>query len=196
MKIIIITGSIATGKSLVSNYLIEQGYPLIDSDIMARLVVEKGSPGLSRLVDEFGSEILNKDGSLNRARLADHLFNDEKSKEKVNSILHPLIYSEIQKRIENYLAEGTPIIFVDIPLYYEAKSKIEFDEIWVVYTDPLTQVDRLMKRNNIGQAEAENLIANQISIEEKAEWADIVIDNSATTEKTYRKIDKELERIL
>lgn len=195
MKIIVITGSIGTGKSLVSNYLISKGLPLIDSDIMARVVVEKGSQGLDQLVKHFGQDILNEDDSLNRAKLGDYLFNDEASKETVNSILHPLIFAEIQARIENYRQAGSGLVFVDIPLYFEAKSQIETDEVWLVYVDGATQLERLMKRNNIDPAEAKNMIANQIPIEEKLKWADVLIDNMGSPEETYKLIDKELARL-
>lgn len=193
MKAIAITGSIATGKSTVSKYLIQQGYPVIDTDIISRVVVEKGTVGLERLKENFGEDIIQADGTLNRKALGNIVFNDEASKEKLNQILHPLISKESKERMATYKEEGHSLIFVDIPLYYEVDIDIPTDAVWLVYVSPDIQLERLMKRNQIGEEDARQLISNQISIEDKAKWSEIVIDNSNTPEETHKQVDQLLK---
>lgn len=193
MKAIAITGSIATGKSTVSKYLIQQGYPVIDTDIISRVVVEKGTVGLERLKENFGEDIIQADGTLNRKALGNIVFNDKASKEKLNQILHPLISKESKERMAAYKEEGHSLIFVDIPLYYEVDIDIPTDAVWLVYVSPDIQLERLMKRNQIGEEDARQLISNQISIEDKAKWSEIVIDNSNTPEETHKQVDQLLK---
>ena len=193
MKAIAITGSIATGKSTVSKYLIQQGYPVIDTDIISRIVVEKGTIGLERLKENFGEGIIQADGTLNRKALSNIVFNDAASKEKLNQILHPLISKESKERMAAYKEEGHSLIFVDIPLYYEVDIDIPTDAVWLVYVSPDIQLERLMKRNLMGEEEARQLISNQISIEDKAKWSEIVIDNSNTPEETHKQVDQLLK---
>ncbi|MFL2143422.1 dephospho-CoA kinase [Ruoffia sp. FAM 20857] len=193
MKTIAITGSIATGKSTVSKYLIQQGYPVIDTDIISRVVVEKGTVGLERLKENFGEDIIQADGTLNRKALGNIVFNDEASKEKLNQILHPLISKESKERMAAYKEEGHSLIFVDIPLYYEVDIDIPTDAVWLVYVSPDIQLERLMKRNQIGEEDARQLISNQISIQDKAKWSEIVIDNSNTPEETHKQVDQLLK---
>lgn len=193
MKAIAITGSIATGKSTVSKYLIQQGYPVIDTDIISRIVVEKGTIGLERLKENFGEGIIQADGTLNRKALSNIVFNDAASKEKLNKILHPLISKESKERMAAYKEEGHSLIFVDIPLYYEVDIDIPTDAVWLVYVSPDIQLERLMKRNLMSEEDARQLISNQISIQDKAKWSEIVIDNSNTLEETHKQIDQLLK---
>ncbi|MFL2129126.1 dephospho-CoA kinase [Ruoffia sp. FAM 20858] len=193
MKAIAITGSIATGKSTVSKYLIQQGYPVIDTDIISRIVVEKGTVGLERLKENFGEGIIQEDGTLNRKALSNIVFNDAASKEKLNQILHPLISKESKERMAAYKEEGHSLIFVDIPLYYEVDIDIPTDAVWLVYVSPDIQLERLMKRNLMSEEDARQLISNQISIQDKAKWSEIVIDNSNTLEETHKQIDQLLK---
>ncbi|MGO1559126.1 MAG: dephospho-CoA kinase [Ruoffia tabacinasalis] len=193
MKAIAITGSIATGKSTVSKYLIQQGYPVIDTDIISRIVVEKGTVGLERLKENFGEGIIQEDGTLNRKALSNIVFNDAASKEKLNQILHPLISKESKERMAAYKEEGHSLIFVDIPLYYEVDIDIPTDAVWLVYVSPDIQLERLMKRNLMSEEDARQLISNQISIQDKAKWSEIVIDNSNTPEETHKQIDQLLK---
>lgn len=193
MKTIAITGSIATGKSTVSKYLIQQGYPVIDTDIISRIVVEKGTIGLERLKENFGEGIIQEDGTLNRKALSNIVFNDAASKEKLNQILHPIISKESKERMAAYKEEGHSLIFVDIPLYYEVDIDIPTDAVWLVYVSSDIQLERLMKRNLMSEEDTRQLISNQISIQDKAKWSEIVIDNSNTPEETHKQIDQLLK---
>ncbi|MGX7091319.1 dephospho-CoA kinase [Hutsoniella sourekii] len=195
MKLIVITGSIATGKSAVSSYLRDLGYPLVDTDQVARQVVEPGSQGLKQLVEAFGPDLLTSQGQLDRAYLGERLFSDKAVKERVNQILHPLIHQTSQDQVEAYRQAGHDLVFLDVPLYFETEAPFACDEVWVVYTDPMTQHQRLQVRNQISPDQAANLMANQFSIQDKVKQADRVIDNSQDLEATYQQIDQELARL-
>ena len=153
--IIGLTGGIASGKSTVSSILIEKGFRVIDSDKISREVVDIGEPAYEELVDYFGEVILNNDGRLNRQKLGDIVFTDEKLLQVLNSITHPYIFKELKEQIYDKCVEFN-IIFVDIPLLFERYDEfitqgIIFDEIWLIYVDKETQLDRLMLRNNLNK---------------------------------------------
>lgn len=196
MMVIVLTGSIATGKSTVSSYLKNINYPVVDTDIISRQVVEPGQKCLEEIKEAFGEEVLNSDGSLNRPALSDLIFNNEKARIKLNQIMHPRILEETESQVEKLQKRGHEIIFVDIPLYYETNFPLDCDAVWVVYTDPQTQLIRLMKRNNYSEEEALARINSQISIDEKKRLADEVIDNQRDIEKTYRQVDALLDKIV
>ncbi|MGO1492387.1 MAG: dephospho-CoA kinase, partial [Ruoffia tabacinasalis] len=149
--------------------------------------------GLERLKENFGEGIIQEDGTLNRKALSNIVFNDAASKEKLNQILHPLISKESKERMAAYKEEGHSLIFVDIPLYYEVDIDIPTDAVWLVYVSSDIQLERLMKRNLMSEEDARQLISNQISIQDKAKWSEIVIDNSNTPEETHKQIDQLLK---
>lgn len=195
MKRIVITGSISTGKSTVSNYLKALGYPLLDADTIARQVVAPHSQGLSELVKMFGDEILDSDGKLSREKLGEKIFTNSESKKQVNELLHPLIMAKMNQEIIKLQKEGESVVFLDIPLFYEMENPPKVDAVWLVYVPVAIQLKRLMKRNKIDEDTAKNLISNQLSIDEKAEWADAVIKNEGELEDTYQQVDKLLKKL-
>ena len=169
--IIGITGGIGTGKSTVSNILISKGYIVIDADKIAREVVDIGKPAYIKIIENFSNDILLEDKTINRKKLAKLIFNDEYLREKLNIIIHPYIFKSIKNYINKFCNYGN-IIFIDIPLLFEQKENLEeyfikFKEIWLIYTDERTQLDRLMKRNSISKDEASKIIKTQIPIDEK-----------------------------
>lgn len=195
-KIIGITGSIATGKSTVSNILIELGYKVIDADKVAHELMEIGNVNYKSIVSYFGEEILNSDNTINRKALGKIVFNDENLLNKLNELTHTNIFNRIKENIEFYKDE---IIFVDIPLLIELKIEnklnLDFDEIWLVYVDRNTQIKRLSKRNKISLKEAENLANNQISIEEKVQYSDYVLDNSKDISHVRKQIIEKMRTL-
>ncbi|MCK5764272.1 MAG: dephospho-CoA kinase [Clostridiales bacterium] len=186
-KIIGLTGNIASGKSTVSKYLIENGYEVIDADLVAREVVEVDSKGLILIVENFGKEILNEDGSLDRKKLGSIVFSDKNKLSELNNLLHPLIRNEILNRIKNSTEQ---IVFVDAALLYETNLDKIVDEVWCVALDDDIQLDRLMKRDNIDKLDALNRIDSQESNESKIEKADIIIMNNFETEDLYNRVDE------
>lgn len=193
MRVIGLTGGIATGKSTVSNYLLSLGIPVIDADLISREVVEPGQPGLLKLLQKFGPEILTQDGQLNRPALAQKLFHNEAVRQQVNQLLHPLIYDTMFERVAAFQSQGEAVVFLDIPLLFETQTKNLFDDIWLVYVPETIQLERLMKRDQLSQEAAVARIASQLSIEEKRLLADVIIDNSGTIEVTLAQVKSLLD---
>lgn len=198
-RVIGLTGGIATGKSTVSQIFRELGVPVVDADHIARQVVAKGSEALQELVDLLGTEILKPDGSLNRARLGEMIFADPEIRQKVDEIMHPRVFVQMQEATQKALASArTPIVILDVPLLFESGYTLRLaDETVVVYAKPSVQKARLMARNHVDEAEAERRIASQMSLEEKMRRADYVIDNSGSlseTEKQVRRLWEEWKR--
>lgn len=192
-KSIGITGGIASGKSTVSHYLKDKGYVVLDADIYARNVLNKGTEGLKKTVEHFGNGILNDDGTLNREVLGHIVFNDKDELAVLNSITHPIIRQEMNDDKNKNLKTGH--VFSDIPLLYENKLEDQFDLVIVVYVDEKTQLNRLMTRNDFTEEEARRRIASQLSLEEKKKRADIVFNNNDTKEALYNQIDDFIKQL-
>lgn len=191
-----LTGGIASGKSTVSNYLYEQGAVVIDADIVSRQVVRPGAKGLLALVSEFGKQIQNEDGTLNRAALGEIIFNDQKKRDVVNGLLHPLIKEEMLNQVKIAEEKAVDLVVLDIPLLFESKCEQYCDAVLVVDVSPETQKGRLMRRNDFTQKEAQARIDSQMDPAERKKRADFVVDNDASEEKTYQQVDILLEDIL
>jgi dephospho-CoA kinase len=195
-----LTGGISTGKSTVSNILKNKGYKVIDADKIAKEVVEVSMPAYEEIVDYFGEDILLMDKTIDRKKLGKLIFNNINLREKLNSIVHPYVFRAIKENI-NYYCEKEKLVFLDIPLLFEQiellkKHSIIFHEIWLVYTDEETQIERLMKRDTISRREAIAKIKAQMSIEEKKNRSSRIIDNSGIIEELYGQIDKLLEELI
>ena len=173
-KIIGLTGSIASGKSTVSNILKEMGYLVVDCDDINHRLLKKARPGYNAVLEEFGEEILDEHGQIDRKKLGKLVFNDNKLKEKLNQILHPLIKQRVIEEI-NILNEG--LVFIDCPLLFETDFHELCDLTVVVYVNMDTQIRRLMDRDKITFPEALKKIYAQMSLDEKLALADFVIDN-------------------
>lgn len=181
-KIIGLTGGIATGKSTVSKILTDNGYMVIDADVLARKIVEVGQPAYTEIVKSFGEDILNPDKSINRKTLGRLIFADDELKAQLNNITHPYIFQEMKREISRKCRDNK-IIFLDIPLLFEEYSKImelgiDFHEIWLVYVNENLQLNRLMKRDNLSREESQKRINSQMSMAIKYKMADIIIDNN------------------
>ena len=193
-KVIVITGSIATGKSLVSSYLREKGFKIIDADEIAHLLMQVGQVNYKNIVEYFGEEILVFNKNIDNKKLAHIVFNNKEELQVLNNLTHDNIFNKIMNEINN---SNEDVIFVDIPLYIEniGKNNIPVDEMWLVYTDENTQLQRLMKRNNLSQDQALSRIKSQMSIEDKLEFADFVIDNTGKKDDTKRQIKEKLRTL-
>lgn len=184
-----LTGGIASGKSFVSRKLRELGAVVIDADQVAREVVQPGKPAWASIIREFGRTVLNPDGSLDRKKLGRLVFSDQEKLKKLNEITHPYIIREIKRLLENCYRSGEhKIVVLDIPLLFEVGLDELVDEVWVVYVDAATQVERLMERDGLSEEEALQRISSQMPLEEKARRAHRVIDNRGTPEETVRQI--------
>ncbi|EAD7211421.1 dephospho-CoA kinase [Listeria monocytogenes] len=195
-KTIGLTGSVATGKSTVSNMIQQVGIPLVDADIAARKVVEPGTEGLKEIVAYFGEEILLADGTLNRAKLGEIIFKDKEKREKLNEITHPRVKDYMLEARERFFRAGEELVFFDIPLLFESHLESLVDQIVVVWTTPETELKRLMERNNLTKEDALRRIESQMGIDEKARKADFVIDNNESLEKTQKQVYTFIERFV
>lgn len=199
-KIIGITGGIATGKSTVTDILIKKGYIVIDADKIARQVVDIGLPAYEEVVSYFGKSILKEDGTIDRQKLGNQIFCDESSRKKLNDIVHPYVLSAIKKNIDKYIGEEE-ILFLDIPLLIEEidkfqEHKIYFDEIWLIYVDEKTQLNRLLKRDGINEKEGIYKIKAQMPIDMKKDYATRIIDNRGDKKALEKQIDDILFKII
>ena len=187
-----LTGGIGTGKSTVARRLVEKGYRVIDADVISRSIIEK---------DEVIKEILEKidkdlfeNGKINRKKLAQIVFKDEKKLDVLNSIMHPLIIREMKKEIEKQI-KIYDIVIVDMPLIFEMKIEKEFDVILLVYASKQVQIKRIVQRDGRTEEEAENIINSQIDLEFKRKRSDYILENNGTLEHLYAKTDKILKEI-
>ncbi len=185
-----LTGSIGVGKSFVLGVLRELGACTVDADQIARECVEPGTMGLAAVVSEFGNDVLNVDGSLDRAKLGATIFADEAKREKLNSILHPFIIAR-QDEIMQQWERQTPsaIAIVDAALMIESGGYKRFDKLIVVHCQPEIQIQRLMNRNNLSRDEAELRVKSQMPQEEKMKYADYLIDTSGELVATRIQIE-------
>jgi len=200
MLIVGLTGGVASGKSAVSQVWEGAGATLIDADRIARELVQPRQPAWKALIKAFGKEILQKDGSLHRKKLAARVFSDPVQRELLNQILHPRIKREINRRIKG-IGQKDPeaIVVVDAALLIETGYYREIDKVVVVTSTKEQQMERLKRREGIDQEKARGIIDSQISAEERTKVADIIIRNEGPLEETERKakeVFQELKRMV
>ncbi len=184
-----VTGGIATGKNLVTKYFKELGCYTIDADEVYHKLIYPGKPLWRKLVEEFGSTIIHPQGMIDRKRLGDIVFNDKSALEKLNTITHKEILEEIEKEAKEKEKEYK-IIVINASLLIEAGAQNLVDKIIIVWTDEKTQIERLMKRDNISYEEAKKKIKSQIPLSEKVKYGDYIIDNNGTPKETKKQVEK------
>lgn len=187
--IIGLTGSIASGKSTVSNMLKEYGLPIVDADLVARIVVEPGRETLQEVVQAFGEEILTENGELDRPKLGAIIFNDAEKRRILNNIMHPAIRKEMLRQRDEHIANGEKAVIMDIPLLFESKLQHFVDKIIVVTVSEDVQLKRLMERNQLSEEEAKARISSQLPLSVKEKGADAVINNNGTIEETRAQLE-------
>jgi dephospho-CoA kinase len=192
MKLIGLTGGIASGKSTVASRLVEHGAVLVDADVLAREVLEPGTPGLAEVERVFGSSVIAADGSLNRPALGAIIFADSAKREALNAITHPAIWKRAKELFEAASADNPDVVVVyDVPLLAEAAADrpMKFDLIVVVQADIEKRIDRMVELRGMSRAEAEGRLRAQASDEERLRFADVVIDSNGTLEHTLEQVD-------
>lgn len=175
-----LTGGIASGKSTVLTYFKDKGIPYIDADIVAREVVEPGTKGLEAIVDAFGSNVLHDDGTLNREALGAIVFHNEEKRQLLNGCLKIHIRNRIMELTSQYEQGNTSVIIYDIPLLIEGEWYTMMNEVWLVYVNETTQIERLMSRNGYSKEDALARIKSQMRLDDKRSYADVIIDNNGT----------------
>jgi dephospho-CoA kinase len=186
-----VTGGIASGKTTVTEMLKALGTPVIDFDVIARQVVEPGTAALEKIVDYFGRQVLQEDGTLDRKKVSGIVFRDFEKRKKLESFTHPPIYEEFFKQV-NEIAGKDPdaIIAVAAPLLIELNFQYMFDKLLVVYIPREDQIRRLVERDKISEAEAANILGSQLPIDEKVGYADYVIKNENSLEETRKQVEE------
>ncbi|MRR56158.1 MAG: dephospho-CoA kinase [Deltaproteobacteria bacterium] len=196
MKIVGLTGGIASGKSSVANILENCGAVIVDADLLAREVVAPGEPAFHAIVEEFGNVVLRPDGTLDRTALGKLVFADVAARKVLEQITHPRIAERAGRRIEEERLRGTKVLIYVVPLLIEAGLVSMVDEVWLVSVGKEEQVKRLMKRDAIPREEALRKIAAQMPLREKAAYADVIIDNNGLPDDTAHCVRLEWKRLL
>ena len=182
-----LTGGIGCGKSTVANIFADLNVPVLDADDIAHRLVEKGQPALAQIQQAFGSDILNSDGSLDRKSLRDRVFSDLKQKQKLESILHPLIYKALQAELEQLT---TAYCIISIPLLFETDMAHFVDRILVIDCPVETQIERVKVRDSLTIERIQSIIDSQVSRAFRKTKADDLIDNSDTDYRLAEQVKK------
>ena len=190
MKIIGLTGGIASGKSTVSSFLREKGYEVVDADKIAWELTEPDAPLWQAYKERYGERVLEEDRSLNRRAVAEIVFQNPAEKSWMDSTAHPLIKKAVENKLKCLEQAGCPVVFLDVPLLYEAGWETLTELVWVVYARRRQQLRRLCRRSGFTASEAERRIDAQMSMEAKRQRGDIVIDNNASREDLQRQLKK------
>ncbi|MGZ6221036.1 MAG: dephospho-CoA kinase [Syntrophales bacterium] len=192
-----LTGGIASGKSTVAKMFEDQGAYLIDFDALAHFAEEPDQSAWKAIVESFGREILNEDGTINRAKLGQIVFADQEKLSRLNSIVHPAVFDLWRRRTED-IREMNPraIVVSDVPLLIEVSMQHLFDVVILVYISPEDQISRLRERNEYSRKEAESRLDKQMPIDEKIPHADYVIDNKGPRETTRSVVSAVWEELL
>lgn len=188
MKIIGLTGGIATGKNAVAKMLAELGAAVIDADQLARDVVAPGVGVLQQITERFGQQVLSADGTLDRQAMRELVFKDPQHRRQLEALVHPAIKERALQQIEQARILGFRVVVYMAPLLIEAGATDRVDEIWVVTVRPEVQLARLMARDGCSLQQAERIIAAQMPLAEKERFGVVVIDNSSSLEVTRRQV--------
>ncbi|MEC4814618.1 MAG: dephospho-CoA kinase [Scytonema sp. PMC 1069.18] len=189
-RIIGLTGGIATGKTTVANYLASAyNLTILDADIYARDAVSLGSPILQAIAQRYGEKILLADGSLNRQKLGEIIFNNQEERKYLEDLIHPYVRDRFVVEMESFASLPAQILILVVPLLFEAEMTHLVTEIWVVSCSFEQQLQRLIQRNSLSLEQAQARIRSQIPIAEKVARADVVLDNSSTLEALLKQID-------
>ncbi|MCD4755236.1 MAG: dephospho-CoA kinase [Deltaproteobacteria bacterium] len=189
-KVIGLTGGIASGKSTVGRMLSEQNFPVIDTDKLAREVVEPGKPALKELVSAFGTEILKDDKILDRHRMLEMILTDAGTRRLVENIIHPYVFKRMDQILQQLAASGANVVIVEVPLLFEVGWQVLFDYvISVVAPEPIC-IKRLAERKKMSLDMASRWMATQIPQEVKAKRSDYVVHNNAGLEELQVQVDR------
>lgn len=185
-----ITGGIATGKSTVCSELSKKGYPVIDCDLLVHESYLEGGEMYLSVLGAFGPRILGVDGNIDRKILSQIVFSSSEALKLLNEMTHPIVLKMISERVEAFRGEGQELVFVDVPLLFEAKMENQFDFTVLVDTSESLQLERLMARNNFDLQEANRRISAQMPLVEKRSLATFIIENRGGLEELSQALEK------
>ncbi len=190
MRLIGLTGNIASGKTAVSELLAERGATIIDADVLAREAVMKGSPALDRIVAKWGDGVLDADGNLDRAALRHVVFDNQDDLDALNEIVHPEVLKRRDAEISAARSRGDKVVVAVIPLLFERHLAEEFDSIVLVDAPRSVRLDRIVSERAIDEAEAMKMIASQMPSDLKRARADYVIENAGSRDDLENEVDR------
>ena len=184
MYVVAITGGIGSGKTTVANQFAALGIEVVDADLIAREVVEPGTPALAAIASHFGPGILDEQGQLDRRALRERIFSDPAAKSWLNALLHPIIRSEMLRQCA---AVSSPYCLLVVPLLVENRLTELADRVLVIDVDEATQIERTCRRDGVSREQAQAILASQASRSERLTMADDVLDNQSGTTETIRE---------
>lgn len=196
MKVMGLTGGIATGKTTAASMLRQLGARIVDADELAREIVQPGKEAWREIVEAFGQDILREDGTIDREKLRRIVFQDEKKRQRLEAITHPRIRSLATQRLQKLVAEGAEIVVYVAPLLFENRVHLWLRPVILVACDLATQKERLRKRDGLSEEEIQRHLNAQMPLDEKRRLADIVIDNSGTLEDLQKRVKEVWEKLV
>ena len=191
-----LTGGIGSGKSLAAKFFKELGAYIIDADKLSRELVRPGQPALNEIIENFGDDILDSNGNLNRGELAKIIFKDANKKSSLENILHPKIIKMEQEeyaRISN--SDSSAIVIIEAALLIESENYKNVDKVIVIQSNEAQQLDRILSRSDLNRDQAEARIKNQMKLEEKNKFADFLLENNSTPEILRQNVHELYKKI-
>lgn len=187
-----LTGGIATGKSQADAYFKSKGYPIVDTDLIAHQLMQPGGASWQKIKDEFGTDYLNSDQTINRKKLSNFVFKNTQALTRLNDITHPLIKAEMHKQMHNY---KNKLIIVDVPLLFESGFDKYIDASLLIDTTPELELKRLMARNGFTREQAQIRIDSQMPLAQKRALATYIINNTGTIEQLNQQLQEFLNNL-
>jgi dephospho-CoA kinase len=185
-----LTGSIGSGKSTVAQLLRAKGYPVLDADQLARNVIQPGTDGEAKVLEEFGKTVADDQGHIDRKKVAALVFSSPQKLQKLEGIIHPLVQAQVRQERSALASEGKTMAFYDVPLLFEKKLESQFDGVVVVHADIETCIQRVMARSSWARKEAEARIRTQLAIEQKIKRSHWVVNNNGHLSDLENEVEK------
>jgi len=191
-----LTGGIGSGKSTVAQWFKKQGVAVLDADKTVHHLLQSDLPTISKLIHEFGSEILGEDGQINRSILGKRVFSDDDARKRLERIVHPSVVEHMKDERAALRDTGSKFCVWDVPLLFETGLEQFVDEVWVVWVPRDLQILRVLARDKLSWSEVEARMAAQGSLDKKRQRADVVIDNSGSEVETEHQLEKAWKELL
>jgi dephospho-CoA kinase len=195
VKIIGLTGGIASGKSTVAGWLRERGVVVLDADAVAHELLQRGQAVWRSVWEAFGWWTLLPDGRLDRVRLGRAVFSDAAERATLNRLTHPAVRAALRDRTRRGAGDGVDVVVWDVPLLIEGGLYREVDEVWVVYATAAQQLERLMRRSGMTPDDAARRLSAQRPLDDKRAYADVVLDNTRSPDELFAQVQAALRRV-